>query len=57
MVAIDADGATRPVPPILPDTDDQRRRQREARIRRASRLEHRRTIESSRAASVRRPEA
>jgi acyl-CoA hydrolase len=56
MVAIDADGAARPVPAIVPETDEQRRRQREARIRRASRLEHRRTIESSRAASIR-PEA
>jgi acyl-CoA hydrolase len=53
MVALDAHGSARPVPPIVPETDEQRRRQREARIRRASRLEHLRTIESSRAAAVR----
>jgi acyl-CoA hydrolase len=54
MVALDAAGSARPVPQIVPETDEQRRRQREARIRRASRLEHVRTIESSRAAGVRR---
>jgi acyl-CoA hydrolase len=48
MVAIDADGTPRPVPPIVAQGDAQRRRQREARIRRDLRLHQERTIESAR---------
>jgi acyl-CoA hydrolase len=38
-VAIDAHGKPRPVPTVLPETDDEKRRYREAELRRASRLE------------------
>lgn len=49
MVAIDADGKPRPVPPLLVEDDQQRRRRREAAIRRESRVHQERSIESSRA--------
>jgi acyl-CoA hydrolase len=39
FVAIDAHGKPRPVPAVLPETDDEKRRYREAELRRASRLE------------------
>ncbi len=48
FVALDEDGKPRPVAPILAETDDQQRRQREAKIRRESRLAHRRAIEQER---------
>jgi acyl-CoA hydrolase len=52
FVAIGEDGAPRPVPPILPETDDQRRRQREARLRREARLAHKRAVKAARAAEA-----
>lgn len=48
VVALDDDGKPRAVAPIVAETDDQRRRQREAKIRRASRMSHRRAIEHER---------
>ena len=48
LVAIDADGTPRPVPPVVAETDAERRRQREAGIRRELRLHQERAIESSR---------
>lgn len=48
FVAIDAAGASRPVPGLLPETPDEVRRMREAEIRRAHRLAKRREIESGR---------
>ncbi len=48
FVAIDGAGAARPVPGLRPETDEDRRRQREAEIRRASRLARRRDIEADR---------
>jgi uncharacterized protein (TIGR00369 family) len=48
VVAVDADGSPRPVPPIVAENETQHRRRREARIRRESRLRHARTIESER---------
>ena len=48
FVALDQEGRPRPVAPIVAQTDDQRRRQREARIRRESRMTHRRAIEQER---------
>lgn len=48
FVALDREGRPRPVPPIAAETDDQQRRQREARIRRESRVAHRRAIEQER---------
>ncbi|HMJ11282.1 MAG TPA: hotdog domain-containing protein, partial [Polyangiaceae bacterium] len=39
FVAIDAQGNPRPVPPIVPETESELRRHRDAEIRRASRLD------------------
>lgn len=39
MVCLDADGRPAPVPPLLVDSDDERRRQAQARIRRQVRKE------------------
>lgn len=49
MVAVDADRRPRRVPAIEPDTDEDRRRFREAVIRRAHRLARREAISRSRA--------
>jgi len=38
FVALDADGRPTTVPPLLAETDDEKRRERDARVRRASRL-------------------
>jgi acyl-CoA hydrolase len=39
FVAIDAHGRPRPVPPVLPETREEKRRYEEAELRRSSRLE------------------
>jgi acyl-CoA hydrolase len=44
FVAVDAEGRPRPVPPVLPETDEDRRRWQEAQIRRTHRLARRRAI-------------
>lgn len=44
FVALDEEGKPRPVPPLIAETDAERRRQREAKIRRQTRLAHRETI-------------
>ena len=49
LVAIDADGRPREIPPLLLETPDEHRRGREAEIRRAHRLAKKQEIESSRA--------
>jgi len=49
MVALDGDGKPAPVPGLLVETDDERRRQREAGLRRANRLAERDQILSGRA--------
>ena len=51
FVAVDEHGNPRPVPPLLPETDEDRRRWREAEIRRRHRLARREEIRSSRAES------
>lgn len=38
FVALDSEGEPRPVPPVLPETDDERRRMVQAEARRAERL-------------------
>lgn len=48
FVALDAEGRPRPVPPLVVETEEEGRRQREARIRRRTRLAHRRAIEEAR---------
>jgi acyl-CoA hydrolase len=49
MVALDEDGRPVEVPPLEPETDDERRREREAQLRRDNRLAERSEIVSSRA--------
>jgi acyl-CoA hydrolase len=48
MVAVDEGGKPIPVPPLTVETDDERRRQREAELRRANRLAERDQIVSER---------
>lgn len=50
LVALDDDGRPQPVPPLLPQSDDEERRFREAEIRRAHRLAKKDEIESGRRA-------
>ena len=45
MVAVDEDGRPTPVPPLLAETDDEVRRQREAEVRRRNRLTEREEIQ------------
>jgi acyl-CoA hydrolase len=49
FVAVDVAGGPRPVRPVLPETADDKRRFREAEIRRAHRLAKRRAIQQHRA--------
>jgi acyl-CoA hydrolase len=49
FVAISDHGGPRPVPPLLAETEDERQRQREARVRRDARLSRKRAIERARA--------
>jgi acyl-CoA hydrolase len=44
FAAVDADGKPRTVPPVLPETEKDRRRYQEAQIRRTHRLARRRAI-------------
>jgi acyl-CoA hydrolase len=48
MVALDEDGRPSAVPPLEPESDDERRRQREAEWRRENRLSERATIVDAR---------
>lgn len=48
FVALDDEGRPRPVPPVIPETDDDRRRGAEAEIRREHRLARREAILRSR---------
>ncbi len=50
FAAVDADGKPRLVPPVLPETDRDRRRYQEAQIRRTHRLARRRAIKELREA-------
>jgi acyl-CoA hydrolase len=51
FVAVDSDGKPRPVPPVAPETEEDRRRFAEAEIRRTHRLARREAILRSRAGS------
>lgn len=48
FAAVDADGRPRPVPPVVPETERDRRRYQEAQIRRTHRLARRRAIKELR---------
>jgi len=48
FVALDEEGRPRPIPPVVAETVVQERRQREATIRRQTRMEHRKAIEQHR---------
>ena len=51
MVALDDDGQPTQVPPVAPETPDETRREREAQLRRDTRLAERQRIEADRAQS------
>ena len=51
MVALDDEGRPTPAPPLLAETDAEKRRQREAETRRRHRLEERDEIVATRAGS------
>ena len=48
FVAIDAEGKPRQIPPLAPESDSERRRMREAEIRRAHRLAKKQEIDAGR---------
>jgi uncharacterized protein (TIGR00369 family) len=50
FVALDEDGRPRPVPPLQVESADERRRQAEAKLRRAARLAHKEALKAHRAA-------
>jgi len=50
FVAVDRGGRPRPVPALIAETDAQRRRQREAKLRRERRIAHKEAIDAARAA-------
>jgi acyl-CoA hydrolase len=50
FVAVDGEGRPRPVPPLLVGSELERRRQREAKLRRERRIVHREAIQAARAA-------
>ena len=49
FVAVDEEGKPRPVPPLVAETDDEVRRQREAKLRRQNRLAHKEAVKAARA--------
>lgn len=51
FVAVDQEGTPRPVPRLQTESDDQRRRQREAKLRRERRIAHKEAIEAVRASA------
>ncbi len=50
FVAVDDDGNPRPVPPLVAETEQEQRRQREAKLRRQARLAHKEAVKAARAA-------
>jgi acyl-CoA hydrolase len=48
MVALDDDGRPSPVPPLAPETADERRREQEAQLRRENRLAEREAVRRAR---------
>jgi uncharacterized protein (TIGR00369 family) len=54
FVAVDQEGKPRPVPPLVAESEAERRRQREATLRRERRIAHREAIEATRGKKVER---
>ncbi len=52
FVAVDDEGRPRPVPPLVVNSDDERRRQREAKLRRHARLAHKQAVQAARNAET-----
>ena len=52
FVAVDDEGRPRPVPPLVTDTDVERRRQHDSTLRRKTRLAHKAAVEAARAAEA-----
>ena len=52
FVAVDEAGKPRPVPLLIAESDDERRRQREAKLRRERRIDHRQAIDLARSAKA-----
>ena len=50
-VAIDDEGHPRPAPPLLAESDEEKRRQREATLRRKARMAHKEAVSASRDAA------
>jgi uncharacterized protein (TIGR00369 family) len=48
FVAVDQEGKPRPVPPLVAESEVERRRQQEAKLRRERRIAHREAIEATR---------
>ena len=57
FVAVDEEGKPRPVPPLVAETSVERRRRREAKLRRERRIAHKEAIEAVRAAKEEREAA
>ncbi len=55
FVAVDAEGRPRPVPELVAESDDERRRQREAKLRRERRIDHKEAIDRARSAKATNP--
>jgi acyl-CoA hydrolase len=55
FVAIDQDGHPCPVPPLLTESEQEKRRQHEAKLRREARLAHKVAVQASRAAEAAAP--
>lgn len=50
FVAIDDEGHPRPVPPLVAESETEQRRQREAKLRRQTRMAHKEALKAARAA-------
>lgn len=50
FVAIDDEGRPRPVAPLIAESDNESRRQREAKLRRKTRMEHKEAVKAARKA-------
>ncbi|MGH2594992.1 MAG: acyl-CoA thioesterase [Actinomycetota bacterium] len=51
FVAVDSEGHPRPVPPLIAESDNELRRQREAKLRRQTRMAHKEALKAARTAA------